>query len=83
MPCEIVEKMSEDKRITASVKWYNTTKGFGFLTMPNGGLDCFVHANQLRKSGITRALIEGEQVSFMVSAGPKGQFATEIKILRE
>jgi cold shock CspA family protein len=44
-------------------------------------MDVFVHANQLRKSGINRCLLEGEQVKFRVSTGQKGQFATDISIV--
>lgn len=75
--------MSESKIIDGTVKWYNQTKGYGFIQMPNGHLDVFCHANQLRKSGIARALVEGEKISFVISTGPKGQFATEIKIIKD
>lgn len=69
-----------DEVISGLVKWFNTTKGFGFLQRPEGGLDIFVHANQLRKSGITRALAEGEKVRFCVCQGPKGAFATNLEV---
>lgn len=62
-------------------KWFNKTKGFGFIQLPEGGLDVFVHANQLRKSGIGRALEEGEKVKFILSTGPKGSFATNISLI--
>lgn len=63
------------------MKWYNRDKGFGFIQMPDGKLDVFVHANQLRKSGIERSLIEGEKVRFQISKGPRGAFALNISVL--
>lgn len=63
------------------VKWFNTTKGFGFLQTPGSGLDVFVHANQLRKSGIVRSLVDGEKVRCCVETGPKGTFATNIALV--
>ena len=67
--------------VEAKVKWFNNQKAFGFIELPGGGLDVFVHANQLRKSGITRVLKEGETVRFRTSKGPKGCFATDISIV--
>ena len=64
-------------------KWYNQQKGYGFLQLPSGGLDIFIHAQELRKAGIQRPLINGEEVNFTISSGPKGQFATEIKLVKE
>ena len=63
------------------VKWFNIKKAFGFIELPGGGLDVFVHANQLRRSGIDRALCEGEKVKFRTSKGPKGSFAIDISII--
>lgn len=75
--------MSEDVLLQGTVKWFHAQKGFGFLQMPDGSLDIFCHANQLRKSGITRSLIEGEKVTFKLEQGPKGQFATNISLVGE
>lgn len=72
--------MSENT-VEGTTKWFNTEKGFGFLQLPGGGLDIFIHANQLRKSGVTRSLVEGERVRFCVNQGPKGSFATDIEIV--
>jgi CspA family cold shock protein len=69
--------MSEEL-VTGSLKWYNSEKGFGFFKLPDSLSDIFVHANQLRKAGITRKLVDGEQFRFKVELGPKGQFATNI-----
>ncbi len=67
-----------DEILEGKVKWYNKEKGFGFIQMPNGALDVFIHANQLRKSGLDFALEEGEKVKFRMNKGDKGPFATNI-----
>ncbi len=67
--------------IVGKVKWFNNVKAFGFIELPGGGLDVFVHANQLRKSGIDRVLVQGETVRFTTSKGPKGSFAVDISIV--
>lgn len=71
--------MSEDVLVKGVTKWYNKEKGYGFIQLPGGGLDVFVHANQLRKSGIENGLNEGDKVTFSIDKGPKGAFATNIK----
>ncbi len=48
---------------TGTVKWYNETKGYGFIQPDNGGKDVFVHATALERAGI-RGLREGQKVSF-------------------
>jgi CspA family cold shock protein len=74
--------MSADNSFSVGkVKWFNSQKAFGFISLPEGGMDIFVHANQLRKSGITRCLLEGEQVKFHISTGDKGQYATDISVI--
>lgn len=74
--------MSEDKKfVTGRCKWFNIDKGFGFIQLPGGALDVFIHANQLRKSGIDRCLTEGEEVKFTIERGPKGNFATNIVLV--
>jgi len=70
--------MSEEVFVTGQVKWFDTAKGFGFLQIPGGGLDIFCHANQLRKSGFLKCLVEGDKVKFVIEQGPKGAFATNI-----
>jgi cold shock protein len=70
---------SVEPRVQGQIKWYNKTKGYGFIQLPSGGLDVFVHANQLRRSGIENGLNEGDRVTFVIDKGPKGAFATDIK----
>jgi CspA family cold shock protein len=79
--------MSEDKTddgyIFGKIKWFDIKKAYGFVELPGGGLDVFVHANQLRKSGITRVLYENEKIKFRTSKGPKGSFAVDISIIED
>ncbi|EGU48491.1 cold shock-like protein cspA, partial [Vibrio ichthyoenteri ATCC 700023] len=51
--------------ITGTVKWFNETKGFGFLTQDNGGADVFVHFRAIASEGF-KTLNEGQKVSFEV-----------------
>ena len=57
-------------RSTGKVKWFNDTKGFGFITMENGE-DVFMHASAIQSKSV-RTLPEGAQVEFDLVQGPKG-----------
>lgn len=50
------------------VKWFNTTKGYGFIAPDDGSKDVFVHVNDLKKVGLSE-LVEGQKVSFEVAEG--------------
>jgi CspA family cold shock protein len=52
---------------TGTVKWYNETKGYGFIQPDNGGKDVFVHATALERAGL-RGLAEGQKISYEVEA---------------
>lgn len=52
---------------TGTVKWYNETKGYGFIQPDNGGKDVFVHATALERAGM-RSLQEGQKVSYELQA---------------
>jgi CspA family cold shock protein len=52
---------------TGPVKWYNETKGYGFIQPDNGGKDVFVHATALERAGM-RGLAEGQKISYEVEA---------------
>ncbi len=59
-----------------TVKWYNATKGFGFITPSDGSKDVFVHKNEVPGS-----LQEGDNVEFEVAQGAKGPNATIVKLV--
>jgi CspA family cold shock protein len=65
---------------SGSVKWFDPNKGYGFITPQPNGSDIFLHVKELRKSGIV-GVNDGATVSFTPVKGPKGIFATEIKVL--
>ena len=61
-----------------TVKWFNTAKGFGFITPDNGGADLFAHFSQISSSGF-KSLQEGQSVRFEVTQGQKGEQASNIQ----
>jgi CspA family cold shock protein len=64
---------------TGTVKWFNESKGFGFIVQENGGDDVFVHFNAIQGSGF-KTLAEGQRVQFDVQKGPKGLQAANVVI---
>jgi CspA family cold shock protein len=60
------------------VKWFDTTKGFGFISPEDGSKDVFVHHTSIKNNGGYSSLNEGERVSFSVEQGPKGPSATNV-----
>jgi len=60
-----------------TVKWFNESKGFGFITQDDGGADVFAHYSEIQGDGF-KNLAEGEAVSFDVVEGDKGPKATNI-----
>ena len=62
---------------TGTVKFFNTAKGFGFITQDGGGKDVFVHANDLGGAIIT----EGSKVQFDIVQGKKGPQASGVKVV--
>ncbi|MAJ00174.1 MAG: cold-shock protein [Nisaea sp.] len=66
---------------TGTVKWFNPTKGFGFIEPSEGGPDAFVHISAVERAGLS-TLNDGQKVEFELVAGQKGRSAAEnLKIL--
>jgi CspA family cold shock protein len=62
-----------------TVKFFNTSKGFGFISPDGGGKDVFVHASALEAAGI-RSLAEGQKVSFDIQPDARGAKAANLKL---
>ena len=68
-----------DNRVTGTVKWFNSSKGYGFIERQDGS-DVFVHYTAIQSDGY-RTLQEGQQVEFTIEQGPKGLQAAQVTIL--
>jgi CspA family cold shock protein len=65
---------------TGIVKWFNESKGFGFITPDTGGKDLFAHFSQIQGGGF-KTLAESQRVSFEVTQGEKGPQASNIRTI--
>ena len=69
-------------RTTGTVKWFDETKGFGFITPESGEKDCFVHHSAIQGDGF-KTLTEGEKVEFEIVQNDKGPAAENVTKLSE
>ncbi|MCF5545763.1 cold-shock protein [Pseudomonas salomonii] len=65
-------------RQTGTVKWFDNTKGYGFITPQGGGDDLFVHFKAIESDGF-KTLTEGQRVTFVPEKGQKGMQAAQVK----
>ncbi|MGH3934917.1 MAG: cold-shock protein [Pseudonocardiaceae bacterium] len=65
---------------TGTVKWFNSEKGYGFITQDGGGPDVFAHFSAIQAQGY-RTLEENQRVEFEITQGPKGPQADQIRTL--
>lgn len=65
--------------ITGTVKWFDESKGFGFISPEDGSKDVFVHHSAINGSGF-KTLAEGQKVTFEVQQGPKGPAAANVDV---
>ncbi len=68
-----------NERVTGTVKWFNASKGYGFIER-QGGPDVFVHFTAIQSDGF-RTLQEGQRVEFSIEKGPKGLQAANVIIV--
>jgi len=68
--------LEENAMPTGTVKWFNPTKGFGFIEPDDGGKDAFVHISAVERAGMT-TLNEGQKVSFDLEDGRDGKASAE------
>ncbi len=66
--------------ITGTVKFFNETKGFGFISPDSGGADVFVHFSAIQANGF-KTLAEGQRVQFSVTEGKKGLQAANVSVV--
>jgi CspA family cold shock protein len=69
------------ERVIGTVKWFNGTKGYGFLAR-EGGEDVFVHFSAIQGEGY-RNLVEGQKVEFSIERGPKGLQASNVVVVND
>lgn len=68
-------------KLTGTVKWFNSVKGFGFITPDQGGDDVFVHFSAIISENSYRNLKDGDKVEFDVQTSERGASATNVKTI--
>ena len=77
MPKPGIESIKMANKVVGTVKFFNETKGFGFISQDGGGPDVFVHFSAIVSNGF-RTLAEGQRVEFSVTQGQKGPSAENV-----
>jgi CspA family cold shock protein len=71
-----IQRHKENSMTTGTVKWFNATKGYGFIAPDDGGKDAFVHISAVERAGLS-TLNEGQRVSFDIQRGQNGKTSAE------
>jgi CspA family cold shock protein len=79
-PTTVTTRNNDMTTETGTVKWFNETKGFGFITPDSGGKDLFAHVSEVQGTGF-KTLAENQRVEFQVTQGKKGPQASTIRTL--
>jgi cold shock protein len=80
IPHQEIFDMDDNKTETGTVKWFNESKGYGFITPDNGGKDLFAHFREIQGTGF-KSLPENARVQFSVTQGAKGPQASNIVVI--
>ena len=70
------------KKITGIVKWFNTKKGYGFITESETGKEYFVHYSRILTDGEFKKLDQGQKVEFVVETTKKGDMAVDVEVVK-
>lgn len=70
------------EKLTGTVKWFNTKKGYGFITENGTGKEYFVHYSRILADGEFKKLDQGQKVEFVVETTKKGDMAVDVEVVK-